>query len=245
MLEPRLQAVADQIRSRVHADIGSDHALLPKYLLKERRVERVIVVEKNRQPFENARAALEGLDAEVRLGDGLAPLNAGEAESLSMSGMGALLMVRILCAHPWKLPEKVVLQPNDSAEPIRVWARDHGFHLSCEQMVEGFWRYNVLTLVRGIGDDPAYEGLPLEPKAGSSSLEPKAGSSSLEAALRYGPLLLKQRHPLLLEELQREKVYLEGLLEKKPVLKLQRQLELTLRALGYYDSSGTLLVPDS
>lgn len=216
MLEPRLQAVADQIRSRVHADIGSDHALLPKYLLFEGRAEWVIVVEKNRQPFENARAALEGLNAEVRLGDGLEPLKAGEVESLSISGMGALLMVKILSAHPEKLPAKIILQPNDSPEPLRVWVRQSGFHLDCEQMVEGFWRYSILTLAQALGDDPAYVGLPVEP------------------ALRYGPLLLRQKHPLLLEELQKDKAYLEGLLAKKSVAQLQRQLEVVVEALNLW-----------
>lgn len=49
-LEPRLLAVAQEIRAPTHADIGADHALLPRYLLLSGRVERVIVVEKTRSP---------------------------------------------------------------------------------------------------------------------------------------------------------------------------------------------------
>ncbi|MCV4600236.1 class I SAM-dependent methyltransferase, partial [Escherichia coli] len=90
------QAVAEQIWARIHADIGSDHALLPKYLLQTGRVERVIAVEKSAAPYERSRRALEGLRAEVRLGDGLGPLGGGEADSLSLSGMGAQRMVGIL-----------------------------------------------------------------------------------------------------------------------------------------------------
>ena len=186
-LDPRLHAVADEVARlgvSVHTDIGSDHARLPLYLLQENLVHRVIAVEKHSQPFERSRAALREVAAEVRLGDGLEPLQALETDSLSMSGMGATLMVRILRRHPEKLPPHLVLQPNASPEGLRRWALQNGYHLANEQMVTGFWRYTVLTFSRETGRDKAYDGVPQAP------------------ALRYGPLLLKARHPLLLEELR-------------------------------------------
>ena len=174
-LEPRLQAVAEEICAPTHADIGSDHALLPRYLLLSGRVQRVIVVEKNPGPWENSKRALEGLCAEVRLGDGLGALAPGEADSLSLCGMGARRMVQILLAHPARLPPRLVLQPNDSALPLRQWALQAGYALVNEQMVEGFWRYSILTLERSAC--AAYSGLPLE------------------LALRFGPLTQKQAPP--------------------------------------------------
>ncbi len=214
-LEPRLQAVAQAIEANTHVDIGADHALLPRYLLLSGRVKRIIVVEKSRGPWENSRRALAGLNAEVRLGDGLSALGPGEADSLSLCGMGARLMVRILSAYPDRLPTRLVLQPNNSPEPLRRWALEAGFALVSEQMVEGFWRYCILTLERGACT--AYAGLPLE------------------LALRYGPLLLKARHPLLkaglieqwhhlgklaqVEKVRSERAYLEqalALLEVEP-----------------------------
>lgn len=208
-LEPRLLAVAQEIRAATHADIGADHALLPRYLLLSGRVERVIVVEKNRGPWANSRRTLAGLNAEVRLGDGLAVLRAGEADSLSLCGMGARLMVRILSAYPDRLPLRLVLQPNDSPEPLRRWALSSGYALQNEQMVEGFWRYGILTLKRG--PCTAYAGLPLEP------------------ALRYGPLLLKARHPLLKADLQERQQYLQKLAQ---VEKVRAELEVLGQALA-------------
>ena len=196
-LEPRLQAVAEEICAPTHADIGSDHALLPRYLLLSGRVQRVIVVEKNPGPWENSRRALEGLCAEVRLGDGLGPLAPGEADSLSLCGMGARRMVQILSAHPARLPPRLVLQPNDSALLLRRWALQAGYALVNEQMVEGFWRYSILTLKRGACT--AYSGLPLE------------------LALRYGPLLLKSKHPLLSAELLARRKQLARLPQVEPV----------------------------
>lgn len=184
MLEPRLLAVAQEIQAQTHADIGSDHALLPRYLLATGRVQRVIAVEKNQGPWENSRRALQDLNAEVRLGDGLGALRAGEADSLSLSGMGAKRMVRILSAHPANMPLRVVVQPNDSAEPLRRWALDVGLGLLNEQMVEGFWRYTILSF--GVGDSATYGDLPIE------------------IALRFGPILLKQKHPLLKADLHNQ-----------------------------------------
>jgi tRNA (adenine22-N1)-methyltransferase len=192
-LEPRLQAVADFIQSHTHVDIGSDHALLPTYLLQSRCVQKMIVIEKHQQPFEHSKKALQGLNAEVRLGDGLHAFQKGEAQSLSMSGMGAEKMVGILQTHPERLPPKLTLQPNGNAKPLRIWALTSGFHLQAEAMAQGFWRYSILHFEQRKGDDPAYKEI------------------DLEVALTYGPHLLSSKHPLLLEELKDQRPYLKSL----------------------------------
>lgn len=171
MLSPRLQAVAAQICAPVHADIGTDHAKLPRYLLDHGRVERIIAVEKHAGPYARACRALQGYAAEVRRGDGLQPLLSAETNSLSITGLGALNIVHILKSHPDRLPACLVLQPMDECQPVREWGLDHGFHLLAEHWAEP---HAVLTFGRGTGDDPAYAGLPRP------------------AALRFGPHLLGQ-----------------------------------------------------
>jgi tRNA (adenine22-N1)-methyltransferase len=109
-LEPRLLAVASEIKSHTHADIGSDHARLPRYLLETGRIRKAIIVEKNLVPFENATKTLAGLQAKIYLGNGVEPLNE-PIHSLSITGMGAKLMVSILEAHPDKLPDPTIM-PN-------------------------------------------------------------------------------------------------------------------------------------
>ncbi len=167
MLSPRLQAVADLILGPRHADIGSDHAQLPLSL----SLSRVIAIELHAGPLERARLALAGSCVELRAGDGLAPLIAGEVDSLSICGLGALNIRDILLAGLDKLPPQLVLQPMDNAGPLRHWAREHGYHLVAEQWVEP---YAVLDLRLSAGPDPAYSGLP-------------------EAAAEfYGPQLVRQ-----------------------------------------------------
>lgn len=196
-LDARLEAAATFIRGEAHADIGSDHAGLPIALLQRGRVRRAIVVEKSPGPLEVARAALRRaslLDrADLRLGDGFAPIGPGEVQSASLTGLGARTILGILRRAGERLPPELVLQPNDSADPLRRWARAAAYHLAGEHLAEGFWRYPVLHLRRGRGEDPAYAGLPLE------------------AALRFGPLLLRAADPALRAHLAEQSARLSPL----------------------------------
>ncbi|MFK7602844.1 tRNA (adenine(22)-N(1))-methyltransferase TrmK [Deinococcus sp. SM5_A1] len=176
-LDARLEAVLEMIRTDVHADIGSDHARLPVRLIREGRAERCIAVELNPGPLEQARrsVARSRLEAqiEVREGDGFGPILPGELGSASLCGMGAYTIRGILERAGERLPPALVLQPNDSALLIRLWARETGYHVRAERLIAGYWPYPVLRLERAEGADLAYEGMPLD------------------AALKYGPLLLR------------------------------------------------------
>ncbi|WP_019587968.1 tRNA (adenine(22)-N(1))-methyltransferase TrmK [Deinococcus apachensis] len=185
-LDARLEAALHLIRSETHADIGSDHAHLPIRLVREGRVGRCLVVELNPGPLALARrkvaqARLEER-IEVRAGNGFAPLRPGEVDSASMTGLGAGTMVGILDRAGEQRPPTLVLQPNDSPRPLRVWAREHNYHLTAERLIHGYWPYPVLRLDHAEGLDPAYAGLPLN------------------AALRYGPHLLREKSSLLREQ---------------------------------------------
>ncbi len=145
-LDVRLIAVTQQIRSKTHADIGSDHGGLLVSLLNSGRIEYGIAIENNRQPFQNSIRALTGLAAEVRFGDGLRAIQPGEADSLSICGLGAKSMLRILTVHPLRIPTHVVLQINHDPEIIRQWALDNGYHLVDEQIAWGRRPYAILSL---------------------------------------------------------------------------------------------------
>lgn len=192
-LDARLDAVLNLIGSevQVHADIGADHAHLPIQLIQTGRAGRCVVVEVNPGPLQHARqnVALAGLanQIEVRQGDGFAPIRPGEVDSASLCGMGALTMLGILSRAGESLPPALVLQPNDSPRPLRVWAQKNGFHLTAEYLASGFWIYAILRLERQIGPDLAYAGLPPG------------------AALRYGPHLLRAGvvHQQILSDIKR------------------------------------------
>ena len=75
-LSKRLKQIADFVpMGTVIADIGTDHALLPSYLVQERIVPAAIAVDVSPGPLEIAqkqvRALLLADKISVRLGDGL------------------------------------------------------------------------------------------------------------------------------------------------------------------------------
>ena len=219
-LEPRLKAIAHEIQTSAHTDVGSDHALLPRFLLDTGRATFVIAIEKTQLPFLNSKQTLRSYikqgKADVRLGDGLSVLAQEEVESLSISGLGAERIIKILERFPERVPDRLILQANDKPERLRAWALKTGFHLLNEQMTDGFWHYVVLTFKRSRLKDPAYKKVPED------------------LAIYAGPLLLKERHPLLLKELRKNELYLKTQLGKHNSQELQKKLKLTQEALAYY-----------
>ncbi|QDS93777.1 tRNA (adenine(22)-N(1))-methyltransferase [Roseimaritima multifibrata] len=190
-LDERLKTVAKQIRCRVHADIGSDHAYLLKALLTAGRIEQGIAIENKVQPWRNSQATLAGLNADVRFAEGVLGLRPGEADSLSICGMGAATIVRILQTAPARLPDRLIIQPNRCPEDVRQWALESNFHLIDEQLAIGHWPYNILVLQRSSEtSDPAYP------------------NQNPEIQVLFGPHLLKRRDPRWLALLNEEFNYL-------------------------------------
>jgi len=199
-LDPRLQTVARHIRCRTHVDIGSDHGHLLKALLASGRIERGIAVENKTQPHANSSETLAGYRAEVRFSDGLDGVAVGEAECLSICGMGGRSMTRILQTHPDRVPPTVILQPNCKPEFVRRWGLQAGYLLTDETFARGHWRYVVLRFQRSeaifVTDgfcDPAYAGI------------------DREAAILFGPRLIRDGSDELVDLLHEELGYLRSL----------------------------------
>lgn len=195
-MDDRLKVVASLIASEKHADIGSDHGLLLRYLLRSGRVREAIAIENKNQPFENSQKTLRGMNAEVRFADGMEGLRQGEVQSLSVCGMGGQSIVRILEQVPERLPDRLVIQPNRRENLVREWGLRSGFHVVEERVSCGHWLYQIIVFERNADStDPAYAGC------------------DLVAGRLFGPLLLAERHPALVKRLEEEETYLAGLPE--------------------------------
>lgn len=196
-LSNRLQAIADLVTSGARmADIGSDHALLPVYLVQLGKSPSAVAGELNAGPLQAARrqVAAAGLAERVavRQGDGLAVLAPGEADTVTIAGMGGSLMRDILETglSEGKLEgvKELVLQPNVGEELVRDWLRSRGWFLAGERILEEDGKiYEILRAVKEERADELneelYSGLPLR----LSRSEP----SSEELLLKMGPYLLR------------------------------------------------------
>lgn len=182
-LSKRLKALSDFVpQGAVVADIGTDHALLPAYLIKTGKCPRAIASDVNRGPFQAAMDYLDNEDlrrkVDLRLGDGLNVLNPGEASCIVIAGMGGGTIKGILEDRPEVLAsvEKLILQPMSDSDFLRIWLAEHGWAPVDELLVEEDGRiYEVIA-------------------AGWGCFRV---DSRLE--LEIGPILIARRDPLLLK----------------------------------------------
>lgn len=200
----RLETVAGMVTSgRTVADIGTDHAYIPIYLIRENRAERAVAMDVNRGPLQRARAHIlqYGLEDRIdtRLSDGLAALAAGEADSVIIAGMGGPLTVRILEEGADRLERcaELIVQPQSEIGSVRAYLYEKGWRIVREEMVKEDGKfYQMMRAVRRNDAEEPYT----------------------ETEKKYGRLLLQGRHPVLFAYLQHELI-----LSKKILASLEDQ----------------------
>lgn len=178
-LTPRLKAVAQQVPAGARfADIGTDHAYLPVWLLLNGVISHAIAADLREGPLERARQTAEhyGVTDQMsfRLCDGLSAITGEETDTIAIAGMGGDTIAMILEAAPWtKEPGKtLLLQPMTAFPELRGWLQANGFSIEKETVArEGKRLYSIWTVVPG-------EMAPLSPAelwAGRQSIDPLRG----------------------------------------------------------------------
>lgn len=160
-LTPRLRAVADLVPAGAAlADIGTDHAYLPVWLLLEGKISRAIAADLRQGPLERARLTTKEYDCRenitFRLCDGLSGIAPEEADTIVIAGMGGETIAAILDAAPWtKDPAyTLILQPMSAQNDLRSWLWRNGYGIKEERIVcEGDKLYNILFASHG-GAEP-------------------------------------------------------------------------------------------
>lgn len=154
-LTARLRHVADLVPScQSMADIGTDHAYLPLFLLEKGKVQWAIASDIHKGPLERARAHLKGQEKgeniELRLGGGLSPLEVGEVDGAVMAGMGGLMMRDILEADFPKAQSLswLVLQPQNHVAELKQYLACHHFMILQEDMAMEDRRLYEMMLVK-------------------------------------------------------------------------------------------------
>lgn len=194
----RLKALADLVTpGNVAADVGCDHGFLSVYLIEQGISPRVIASDVRKGPLSAARAHVEerGLSTyiETRLSDGLLAYRPGEAQTLICAGMGGRLMQRILLQsiEITKGFQELILQPQSELWQFRVFLREQGFLVADENILEEDGKYYFLFRV-----SPGEETAPCD----------RLGD-------KYGEGLLRERHPLLREYLEKSLANCENVRE--------------------------------
>lgn len=157
-LSKRLETVASYVpEGAILADIGSDHAYLPCYLILEGTIKKAIAGEVVKGPYDTAKAHVQQLKLhnfiDVRLADGLEAIDVkDQVDTITIAGMGGPLIVSILEKSPEKLQtvKRLILQPNIHAKVIRQWAINNHWSIIDETILEEDNKiYEILVLERG------------------------------------------------------------------------------------------------
>lgn len=147
-LTPRLLTVARLAGyGNILADVGTDHAYLPCYLLGEGKFQKAIAADIAPGPLQNARKTVEALGlsdrVSLRLCPGLDGIEEGEADVVAVAGMGGEMIASIVLIEK-KFP-LYVLQPMSTEERLRKSLAEGGFWIEKEALTrEGARVYTAL-----------------------------------------------------------------------------------------------------
>ena len=98
-------AVAEQVPAGARvADVGTDHAMVPVWLVQSGRADSVLATDIRSGPLKSAAALVErtGTGGHIRLmqTDGLTGIGPADADTVIIAGMGGETMLAILSAAP-------------------------------------------------------------------------------------------------------------------------------------------------
>lgn len=188
-LSKRLQTIADFVKKgAVVADIGTDHAHIPIYLIKNNIISKAYACDINAGPLEKAKENINyyGIkNIELRLSNGLEKLKTDEADTFIIAGMGGELIIDILDRGQGFFDKKntFILSPHTKIEEVRNYLLRKGLKILKEDMCidEGKF-YTVMEAV--------YMGKTF---------------SYTKGELLFGKYLIDNKNPVLFEYLKKEK----------------------------------------
>ena len=180
-LTKRLSSVAELVREgAVLADVGTDHAYLPIYLLQSGRISAAICSDVNQGPLEiakrNAREHGVTEKIELILADGADALVDRDVTDVTVCGMGGELIASIIerAPHLRRRGLWLILQPMSRHAHLRSYLARAGFCTVSERYTLDAGKYYLTLAVEYTGE--CREISMLEAETGESG--PRASLSS-------------------------------------------------------------------
>lgn len=162
VLSPRLRLAASFVRPGVTvADVGTDHAYLPVWLVCTGHNPSALASDVRSGPLARAASTVAKYEAQDKVtllrADGLAGV---QAQDIIIAGMGGELIAAILSQSDWvrRADVRLILQPMTAQEALHEYLCREGFVIERENAaVEGDKHYLVMQARFG--------GTPFEPDA--------------------------------------------------------------------------------
>lgn len=205
MISSRLLQIAMLIdKGKVVFDVGSDHALLPCFLVENNISPKVYAGDVSLGPLQNASETIEkhGLQEQVIpvFSDGL-KLAPSDVDVVVIAGMGYYTIEHILDEADVSRYQYFVVQSNSDVELLRQYISDHGYTIEDERIVFDSFYYQIIKFSADLHEPYT----PLE--------------------IKYGPILLKRQDEVFL-------AYLSDRLNKLKEINIKAKkadIELTIK----------------
>lgn len=194
MISKRLLQIADLVEeNKAVFDVGSDHALLPCFLVEKGICPKAYAGEIAEGPLNSGKQNIirHGLEGKVIpvLSDGLdnAP---DDVEIVIIAGMGFHTIRHILDHCNVEKYRYFLIQPNTDVELFRKYISSHGYTIEDERIVHDGFYYQIIRFCA----------------------DPHEPYTDLE--IKYGPILLKRRDKVFLDYLEWRMDHLKRINEK-------------------------------
>ncbi len=154
-ISKRLKTIAEQVTpgSRA-ADIGTDHGYVPIYLVRNSICPYVIAADLSEGSLAKAkdnirRAGFED-KIECRLSDGLGSILPGEADCIIISGVGGILMRRILSdgIETVRSSKELILSPHRDTGLVKAFAEEVDLKVEEIELTDKDRKYTILCCRR-------------------------------------------------------------------------------------------------
>ncbi len=198
-LSIRLKAIADMvdINTNTLVDIGSDHSLLPIYLIENNVVKTIYAIDNKEKPLKNAIDNINKYNLNGRviplLSDGFQNIDF-DYDIVTISGMGGDLIASILSNDKFKNDKVLILEGNKKSDEIRKYLMNNNYLIVDERIV---YDQNIYYFI--------IKAIPNKIKTILNKNE-----------IKYGPINIKNKDKLLIDFLNMNyKIYEDGLSKSK------------------------------
>ena len=163
-LDKRLSACVSLVeKGSFAADVGTDHAYIPIWLVKNNVCSRCVASDVNAGPVESAKKniALNGVSENVTVvcANGLEDGAFDGCDNIIIAGMGGELIAEILdkTDRP-KSASRLILQPMTKQDTLRRYLWDNGYEIIYDEPIEADRLYQLFA-ARYIGEKTEYTEL--------------------------------------------------------------------------------------
>ncbi|NLC33647.1 MAG: SAM-dependent methyltransferase [Erysipelothrix sp.] len=141
MISERLKMIANMVsKGLIVADIGSDHALLPCYLILNQISHKTYAIDNKKGPLQRAKLNIEKYELQDKvfeiLDDGLNNLPR-DVQSVVIAGMGEKTIETILLNDLARAKglDEIIFQSNTDWPEFRMFLKKHGFSIIDEKFL--------------------------------------------------------------------------------------------------------------